>query len=148
METNKRSEELHEEALRNEKITEVQSKVQAQELEAIDDFGSIKLIPTPNFTGCSSIGTLLPTNLANDTVRNLSNYARQFDLIDFIKEKLGYATNLKVCASFDSEQIEALVLAIKSFEKGNAFILGDMADRKSTRLNSSHVSESRMPSSA
>ena len=127
METNKRTDLLNEEALRNEKISEITSEVEAQELEAIDEFGSIKLIPTPNFAGCNSIGTLLPMNLANDTVRNLSNYARQFDFIEFLKEKLGYSTGLRVCASFDSEQIEALVLAIKSFEKNNAFILGDMA---------------------
>jgi len=127
METNKRTDQLQEEALRNDKIAEVQAKAEAQELEAIDDYGKIKLIPTPNFTGCSSIGTLLPTNLANDTIRNLSNIARRTDLIEFVKVKLGYSTNLKVCASFDSEQIEALTLAITSFEKGNAFILGDMA---------------------
>ena len=29
-----------------------------------------------------------------------------------------------------------------------AFLIGEMEDRKSTRLNSSHMSESRMPSSA
>jgi len=127
METNKRTDQLQEEALRNDKITEVQAKAEVQELEAIDDFGKIKLIPTPNFTNCPSIGTLIPTNLANDTIRNLANIARKTDLIDFIKLKLGYSTNLKVCASFDSEQIEALTLAITSFEKGNAFILGDMA---------------------
>ena len=30
----------------------------------------------------------------------------------------------------------------------NDFVVGVLTDRKSTRLNSSHVSESRMPSSA
>ena len=29
-----------------------------------------------------------------------------------------------------------------------AMMLGDMGDRKSTRLNSSHIQKSRMPSSA
>ena len=35
-----------------------------------------------------------------------------------------------------------------SEQKGDGYTIGMMGDRKSTRLNSSHVSESRMPSSA
>ena len=56
--------------------------------------------------------------------------------------------------------LTALVLVIASAIVGVAYLVGDpllhsielttydMRDRKSTRLNSSHMSESRMPSSA
>ena len=122
------TEQLENDALRIDKAASIEEKTKAQEEEAQDDSGEkIKLIPTPNFTGCNSVGTLLPINMADETVTNLSQLSQQFDFITFIKEKLGYASGIKVCQSFASEQIDALVLAIKSFEKDNAFILGDMA---------------------
>ena len=37
---------------------------------------------------------------------------------------------------------------IRYFSKMNGYYNSDMEDRKSTRLNSSHANESRMPSSA
>ena len=45
------------------------------------------------------------------------------------------------------DQIDALYRVVKDLEKGS-LAPADGLDRKSTRLNSSHVSESRMPSSA
>ena len=123
------TEQLENDALRIEKASSIEEKVKAQEEDGYDGFSDekLKLIPTPNFTGCNSVGTMLPINMADETVTNLSQLSQQFDFITFIKEKLGYASNIKVCQSFASEQIDALVLAIKSFEKNNAFILGDMA---------------------
>ena len=44
--------------------------------------------------------------------------------------------------------VEAFGVSVFSTEKGRLFNLTGTTDRKSTRLNSSHVSESRMPSSA
>ena len=113
-----------------ERISKVEKQVTkaAEQQDAIDDFGGkIKLIPTPNFSGAGSVGTMLPINMASETVTNLSIYAQEFDFIDFIKEKLNYSTRIKVTQSFSSEQIDALVMCIKSFEQSNAFILGDMA---------------------
>jgi len=123
------TEHLENDALRIERAASIEEKVKAQEEEGYDGFSDekLKLIPSPNFTGCNSVGTMLPINMADETVTNLSQLSQQFDFITFIKEKLGYASNIKVCQSFASEQIDALVLAIKSFEKNNAFILGDMA---------------------
>jgi hypothetical protein len=123
------TEHLENDALRIEKAASIEEKIKAQEEDGYDGFSDekLKLIPTPNFTGCNSVGTMLPINMADETVTNLSQLSQQFDFITFIKEKLGYASNIKVCQSFASEQIDALVLAIKSFEKNNAFILGDMA---------------------
>lgn len=120
---------LEKDAERIEKAEHLREEVQAKEEEGYDGFSGtkIKLIPTPNFTDCPSVGTMLPINMANETVTNLSLLAQEFDFVDFIKQKLGYNSRLKVCQSFSSEQIDALVLAITSFEKNNAFILGDMA---------------------
>ena len=123
------TEQLENDALRIEKAASIEEKIKAQEEEGYDGFSDekLKLIPSPNFTGCNSVGTMLPINMADETVTNLSQLSQQFDFIKFIQEKLGYASGIRVCQSFASEQIDALVLAIKSFEKDNAFILGDMA---------------------
>lgn len=120
---------LENEANRFEKVVKSREMVKAQEEDGYDGFTdtNLKLIPTPNFTDAKSVGTMLPINMANETVTNISRYAEQFDLVEFIREKLNYGSRLKVTEAFSSEQIDALVLAIKSFEKENAFILGDMA---------------------
>ena len=119
---------LEDEANRITKVATTREKVKHQEEDGYDGFTDtkLKLIPTPNFTDCRSVGTMLPINMASETVSNLSKYAEQFDFVDFIKEKLGYASRIKVSQSFASEQVDALVLAIKSYEENNAFILGDM----------------------
>jgi hypothetical protein len=128
-EQQKLTENLEKEAIRIEKAEHLREEVQAKEEEGYDGFSDskVKLIPNPNFTECKSVGTMLPINMANETVTNLSILAQEVDLVDFIKDKLKYNSRTKVCQSFASEQIDALCLAIKSFEKNNAFILGDMA---------------------
>lgn len=125
--TNEELTELEQEAIDIQETEDRKEKFVAQELEVYEGDEKIKLIPYPSYSDAKSVGTLLPINMANEVVTNLSLLSREFDFIDFIKEKLGYATRLKVIESFASEQIDALVLAIKSFEKENAFILGDMA---------------------
>jgi hypothetical protein len=133
MEENKSLSQIDQEitttADRIQKVFDLKEKTKTDEQDAIDGFTGekIRLIPNPNFTDCQSLGTLLPINMANELVSNLSRYASEFNLTDFIREKLGYSSKLKVAKSYSSEQVDALVLAIKSFEKGNAFILGDMA---------------------
>ena len=123
------TENLEKEAERIAKADALQEKIQAQTEDGYDGFSdtTVKLIPSPNFSGGKPVGTMLPINLANETVTNLTLLAREFDFIDFIKEKLNYSSRVKVVQSFSSEQIDALVLSIKSFENGNGFILGDMA---------------------
>lgn len=120
---------LEKDAERILKAESLKEQVLAVEEDGYDGFTDtrIKLIPTPSFSDAKSVGTMLPINMANETVTNLTLLAQEFDFIDFIKEKLGYTSRIKVVQSFSSEQIDALVLAIKSFEKNNAFILGDMA---------------------
>jgi hypothetical protein len=99
------------------------------EYERTADNGDDKImyIKTPNFTDCGSGDTQLPINLANETITVLSRYRAEFDFVDFIKEKLNYNSRVAVCMAFFSEQIDALVLAIKQFEDNKALILGDMA---------------------
>jgi hypothetical protein len=123
------TENLEKEAERIAKADALQEETQAQTEDGYDGFSdtSVKLIPSPNFSGAKPVGTMLPINLANETVTNLTLLARKYDFIDFVKEKLNYSSRVKVVQSFSSEQIDALVLSINSFEKGNGFILGDMA---------------------
>jgi hypothetical protein len=109
--------DFEQEAIEIQEEEEKKEKFVAEEIEVYEGDEKIKLIPYPSYSEAKSVGTLLPINMANEVVTNLSLLSRQFDFIDFIKEKLGYATRLKVIQSFSSEQIDALVLAIKSFEK-------------------------------
>jgi len=129
MEQNKLQKRVEDEAERIDRVESEKDEVKAKEQNAIDGFDgeSLKLIPTPNFTDAPSVGTMLPINMANEIVTNVSQIAKDIDLVEFIREKLGYTTRVAVARAFASEQIDALVLAIKSFEKRNAFILGDMA---------------------
>ena len=46
------------------------------------------------------------------------------------------------------DQREKIITCIRKKIKENAEVMARMGDRKSTRLNSSHKTESRMPSSA
>jgi hypothetical protein len=123
------NEVFEEEAKRQESIIKKVEVIQQQEEDGYDGFtdSKVKLIPTPNFTDAKSVGTLLPINMANETVTNVSKLAQEVDLVEFVRQKLNYATRIKVIQCFSSEQIDALCLAIKSFEKGDGFILGDMA---------------------
>lgn len=127
MEQNKLQKEV-EELERIDRVESETNEVKAKEQKAIDGDGDeLSLIPTPNFTDAPSVGTMLPINMANEIVTNISQIAKEIDLVEFIREKLGYSSKIAVAKAFASEQIDALVLAIKSFEKRNAFILGDMA---------------------
>lgn len=122
------TDKIEEQANALDEIAKIKQEVEAQEQDAIDENGNlVKLIPSPNFTDCQSVGTLLPINMANEIVSNLSRAAEQENLVDFIRIRLGYSSKIKVCSCFSSEQIDALVLAIKAYEQGNGFIVGDMA---------------------
>jgi len=103
-------------------------QLRAKEQDAIDDDGEIvKLIPNTPFSDAIPLGTLLPLNMASEIFTNVSNIALEINLLEYLRRELGYPNKLAVSRSFASEQVDALCLAIKSFEKGNAFILGDMA---------------------
>jgi hypothetical protein len=119
---------IEEQANNLDEIAKKKEEVEAVEQDAVDEYGNlVKLIPTPNFTDCQAVGTLLPINMANEIVSNISRAAEQENLVEFIRVKLGYTSKIKVCKCFSSEQIDALVLAIKAYEQGNGFIIGDMA---------------------
>jgi hypothetical protein len=123
------SEEISQQAIQIDDLAKKKEEIEAKEQDAISGFDGekVKLIPNPNFTDCPSVGTLLPINMANEIVSNLSVAAEEYNLAEFIKNELGYSSRIAVCKAFSSEQIDALVLAIRSHQKGNGFILGDMA---------------------
>ena len=62
---------------------------------------------------------------------------------EFIPESIHKNLLAEFVASFNLIQLELAEMPVQSIEQ-----LSIAIDRKSTRLNSSHVSESRMPSSA
>ena len=76
-------------------------------------------------------------------INDSSDYAYGYDVMmaKKIADELGYELQI-VKLDWDS-----LVPAVQSGTV-DCVIAGQSIDRKSTRLNSSHVSESRMPSSA
>lgn len=115
----------------NAEIEEFDDKkeVQPNVVNAYDPFSgeNVSVIPTPNFSGAQSLNTLLPANLAAEIITNVSQLSEEVDLLEFVRRKLGYSSKLKVARCFASEQIDAICLAIKSFERGNGFVLGDMA---------------------
>lgn len=122
------TDKVEEQAIIIDEIAKKKEEVDAIEKDAIDENGNlVKLIPSPNFTDCQAVGTLLPINMANEIVSNLSRAAEEENLVEFIRVRLGYTSKIKVCKCFSAEQIDALVLAIKAYEKGNGFIIGDMA---------------------
>ena len=51
-------------------------------------------------------------------------------------------------ATGTNEQSEKVVVNVPQFDADSAYLYVKNQDRKSTRLNSSHSSQSRMPSSA
>ena len=122
------AQQIEDEAVIIDEREKQKEELQAKEQNAIDDDGNlVKLIPNPVFSDAVPLGALLPLNMANEIVSNLSNIASEINLLEYLRRELGYANKLSVSRSFAAEQVDALCLAIKSFEKGNAFILGDMA---------------------
>ena len=67
----------------------------------------------------------------------------EFQLVD-INKLVPYANNAR---THNKEQILKLRSSLREFGFVNPVII-DKEDRKSTRLNSSHLARSRMPSSA
>ena len=63
-------------------------------------------------------------------------------VVDFDVEEI--MEGFTMCMTNDIDKIRE----ITGYEPGKAFIYGFNEDRKSTRLNSSHTTVSRMPSSA
>lgn len=120
---------IENDAKRFEKNLTIVSDIEVKEETIYDEMGldEVKIIPTPNFSDAKPMGTVLPINMVSETVNNLSRLANQFDLVDYVREKLGYATRASVIQKFGSEQIDGIVLATQQIEKGNAFILGDSA---------------------
>lgn len=127
--TNNPTEQINKDAEEFVGTLSVENLAQSKIQEIFDDEaeGKVRYIPTPNFTDCGTAGSQLPINVANETINILSRYRSEFDFVDFIKEKLNYSSRVAVCMAFFSEQIDALVLAIKQFESNKALILGDQA---------------------
>ena len=107
-----------------------EKKLQELREESREDvFGNeVNLVPTPNLSRGIPLGTMLPKNMADEVIQKLSSLINEVvDLKEFIRQELNYSSVLAVANCFSSEQIEALALAIKCYQDGRGFIIGDMA---------------------
>ena len=100
------------------------------------------------------IGSTTITWTAKDAAGNISNATQTVDVIDTTAPKITALKNIKVEATSLTDNTVSLgeptVTDVEQVTLTNdapkVFSLG--IDRKSTRLNSSHIQKSRMPSSA
>ena len=75
---------------------------------------------------CQPIGAATPTKLYYEIQYALAKMKEMgIETTEYVKEKLGYSSNLAVCTAFAAEQVDALALAIFQIENGYSFILGD-----------------------
>ena len=95
--------------------------------------------------------------LENYNVKIIKNRVRMFietednidEIVDILKNIFGiHSIVIATRVNTNIEEIEKKVLNIAKDTKFNTFKVETDRDRKSTRLNSSHKTESRMPSSA
>src|ERR1043166_9829792 len=93
--------------------------------------------------------TTLWRNIGNSAFENLQQRLLHALTRNVARDRrvLILATNLVDFVDVDDALLRALDVAVRSLQEFQNDVL-DVLDRKSTRLNSSHVSESRMPSSA
>ena len=72
------------------------------------------------------------------------------DIVGIVRKKL-HTKKVGHCGTLDPDATGVLVVCVNKATKAIQFLMSDTKvyrDRKSTRLNSSHIEESRMPSSA
>ena len=74
--------------------------------------------------------------------------ARAYKILGQINPAANVLTTLYTVPASNSAIISSITIANLDENAANGAAFRIAADRKSTRLNSSHVSESRMPSSA
>ncbi len=85
-------------------------------------------IPYFSASSCNPIGAVVPTKISYESIAALSYFLEnKIDTAEFVREKCGYNSRVAVADAFSAEQCDALALAILQVEKGNGFILGDMA---------------------
>ena len=71
------------------------------------------------------------------------------ELATYFLQRISATTDLNAFVDLNEEQtMREAKLADEQLAKGNQSLLMGIPDRKSTRLNSSHIPLSRMPSSA
>ena len=97
-------------------------------------------VPYTPLSKLPALGTVVPLNLAGETLQ------AQFDFIDeipdidqYLVEKLGYTSKLKLSEHLAAEQADAVAMAIRQIEKDKAFILADMTGTGKGRVCASII---------
>ena len=127
--------------------------------EAIAEIRTLFALITPSEIGAAWVSSVIPhelTHLVFDTaVRNPYHYPPRWlneGLAVYLSQGYGSSDRSTVAAAVSAGTLVPLVALASQFpttaERFHLAYAESVADRKSTRLNSSHVSESRMPSSA
>lgn len=88
-----------------------------------------KSIPyIPSSKNPYSLGADVPTSMLSATFSAQTKVIEDigpFD--DYVQQKLGYSSKIAMMGVLAAEQIDAVAMAIYQFERGNGFILADMA---------------------
>lgn len=97
-------------------------------------------VPYTPMSKLPALGTVVPLNLAGETLQ------AQFDFIDeipdidqYLVEKLGYTSKLKLSEHLAAEQADAIAMAIRQIEKDKSFILADMTGTGKGRVCASVI---------
>jgi uncharacterized protein YgiM (DUF1202 family) len=82
----------------------------------------------PGAFSCQILDTVVPDTMDFETHRAISRIKKAVggDFIEFVRERLGYATKGDLCESLAAEQIDAVAMAIYNIEyKRQGMIIGD-----------------------
>ena len=95
-------------------------------------------IPYIPISKLPSMGTVIPLNLAGETMQAQFAFKEEVEDIDsFLVEKLKYTSKVTLSEAIRAEQADAVGLAIRQIEKGNGFIVADMAGIGKGRVGAS-----------
>lgn len=82
----------------------------------------------PGAFSCHILDTVVPDTMDFETHRAISRIKKAVggDFVEFVRERLGYASKGDLCNSLAAEQIDAVAMAIYNIEnKGQGMIIGD-----------------------
>ena len=97
-------------------------------------------VPYTPLSKLPALGTVVPLNLAGETLQAQFDFIEEVPDIDqYLVEKLGYTSKLKLSEHLAAEQADAVAMAIRQIEKDKAFILADMTGTGKGRVCASII---------
>lgn len=102
--------------------------------------GDQNAVPYTPMSKLPSLGTVVPLNLAGETLQAQFDFVDEIPDIDqYLVEKLGYTSKLKLSEHLAAEQADAVAMAIRQIEKDKSFILADMTGTGKGRVCASII---------